>query len=59
MNFIVKGFFKAGHSWEPFTKKIVSLNKNLASEKVFSLIGSEHGLRRNLIKIDFIEEVKE
>ncbi len=59
MNFIVKGNFKAGHTWEPFTKKIETLNKNLASERVLSLIGSEHGLKRNLIKINSIEEVKE
>jgi len=56
MNFIVKGNFKAGHKWETFTKKITTLNKNLASEKVFSLIGSEHRLRRSLIKISSVEE---
>ena len=59
MNFIVKGNFKAGHKWEPFSKKITTLNKNLASEKVFSLIGSEHRLRRSLVKISSVEEAKE
>jgi large subunit ribosomal protein LX len=58
MNFIVKGTFKAGQKYEPFTKKITTLNKNLASEKVFSLIGSEHRLRRGLIKIVSVEEAK-
>ena len=59
MNFIVKGKFKAGHKWEPFTKNITTLNNKLASEKVFSLIGSEHGLRRSLIKINSVDEAKE
>jgi len=59
MNFIVKGNFKAGNKWETFTKKITTLNKNLASEKTLSLIGSEHRLRRSLIKINSIDEAKE
>jgi large subunit ribosomal protein LX len=59
MNFIVKGTFKAGQKYEPFTKKITTLNKNLASEKVFSLLGSEHRLKRRLIKIVSVEEAAE
>jgi large subunit ribosomal protein LX len=59
MNFIVKGTFKAGQKYEPFTKKITTLNKNLASEKVFSLLGSEHRLKRRLIKIASVEEAAE
>ena len=59
MNFIAKGTFKAGQKWERFTKKIASPNKNNAAEKTYSLIGSEHGLRRSLIKIESVEEVKE
>lgn len=58
MDFIVKGNFKAGHKWEPFTKTITTLNKKLASEKAFSLIGSEHGLKRGLVKIVSVEEAK-
>jgi len=59
MNFIVKGTFKAGQKYEPFTKKITTLNKNLASEKVFSLLGSEHRVKRSLVKIVSVEEAKE
>lgn len=58
MDFIVKGNFKAGEKWERFKKKVTSGNKNSALEKVYSLIGSEHGLKRNLIKIESIEEAK-
>ncbi len=58
MDFIVKGTFKAGEKRERFTKKIASPNKNNAQEKAYSLIGSEHGLKRRLIKIESVEEVK-
>lgn len=59
MDFIVKGTFKAGEKWERFTKKITSHNKKNALEKAYSLIGSEHGLKRSVIKIESTEEVKE
>lgn len=58
MNFTVKGTFKAGQKWERFTKDITSPNKNNATEKTYSLIGSEHGLRRRLVKIESVEVVK-
>ncbi len=57
MEFIAKGSFKAGEKWERFKKIVTCPNKNNASEKVYSLIGSEHGLKRRLIKIESIEEV--
>lgn len=53
-SYIVSGMFKAGHSWETFTKKVASQNDKNAEEKVYSLIGSEHGLKRNLIKVESV-----
>jgi len=53
--FQITGSFKAGRSWERFTKKVVSNNEKNAAEKLYSLIGSEHGLKRNLIQIEQIE----
>jgi len=58
MDYTVKGTFKAGQKWEHFSKKITSQNKNNAMDKAYSLIGSEHGLKRRLIKIEGVEEVK-
>jgi large subunit ribosomal protein LX len=58
MNFIVKGTFKAGQKYESFTKEITTLNKNLASEKVYSVLGSQHRLKRRLINIVSVEEAK-
>ncbi len=59
MDFIVKGTFKAGEKWEGFAKTVRSQNKNNATEKAYSLIGSEHGLKRRLIKIQSVEEAKQ
>ncbi|ETA66742.1 MAG: large subunit ribosomal protein [Methanolobus sp.] len=54
--FQVKGTFKAGIAWEKFTKVIESQNEKNAEDKVYSLVGSQHGLKRNLIKIESITE---
>ena len=43
-SFIVKGKFKAGNSWEKFTKKIESQNEKNATDKVYSIFGSKHGI---------------
>ena len=52
-NYIVKGKFKAGNSWEKFTKKIESQNE---TDKVYSIFGSKHGIKRNQIQIESIAE---
>ncbi len=53
--FLITGSFKAGRSWEHFTKKVKSNNEKNAAETLYSLIGSEHGLKRNLIRIESVE----
>jgi large subunit ribosomal protein LX len=54
--FVVTGTFKAGHSWEKFTKNVESQNDKNAREKVYSLFGSKHGIKRDLIKINEVCE---
>jgi large subunit ribosomal protein LX len=54
--YIVTGKFKAGNKWENFTKNITSQNENNARGKVYSLIGSEHGLKRNLIRLESVNK---
>jgi len=53
--FVITGSFKAGRSWERFTKKVSSNSETNAAEKLYSLIGSEHGLKRKLIRIESME----
>lgn len=43
------------NSWQSFSKVIESQNEKNAAEKVYSLLGSEQGVKRNLVRI---EEVK-
>lgn len=57
--FIISGMFKAGSNRERFKKTVSSQNRNNAIGKVYSLIGSEHGLKRNFIDITDIDELGE
>jgi large subunit ribosomal protein LX len=55
-NFVVKGKFKAGINWENFTKKVESQNEKNATDKVYSVFGSKHGIKRSQIQIESIAE---
>lgn len=58
---MVTGSYKAGligNVWQPFTKILDCQNEKNAVEKAYSLMGSEHGLKRNLIKIDEVKPVE-
>lgn len=57
----VKGKYRAekvNKVWRSFSKFIESENEKNAVEWVYSLMGSEHGLTRNLIKIDEVSIVE-
>lgn len=55
-NYVIKGQFKAGFQWLNFTKQIESQNEKNAEDKVYSLFGSKHGLKRTFVKIESIVE---
>jgi len=60
-NFEIKGKYKGGlvgKTWLPFCKIVESQNEKNAVNKVYSLMGSEHGLKRGLIKIDEVLAVE-
>jgi large subunit ribosomal protein LX len=60
--FEINGRFRTeriGKSWRKFSKVIESQNENNAKEKVYSLLGSEHGLKRRLIKIDEVKPLEQ
>jgi len=53
--YIVTGRYKAsfiGNVWQKFTKVLDCPNERVAIEWAYSLMGSKHGLKRNLIKVD-------
>ncbi|ABN70186.1 LSU ribosomal protein LX [Staphylothermus marinus F1] len=43
--------------WQKFTKEVRALNKEQAIEYVYSVLGSNHKLRRKHIRITKIEEI--
>jgi large subunit ribosomal protein LX len=60
-NFEIIGKYKGGlvgKTWLPFSKVVESQNEKNAVNKVYSLMGSEHGLKRGLIKIDGVKAVE-
>lgn len=56
--FVINGTFKTGSKWGRFVKTVSSQNEKNAIEKVYSLIGSEHRLKRNFIRIEGISEME-
>lgn len=59
MKFEFSGKFKIGNEWKPFTRTIEAKTESFAKEKLLSLFGSEHGIKRRFIIIDNINKVEE
>lgn len=59
VKFQVVGKFKNANVWMPFKRVVEAHNERFAIEKTYSLIGSNHKVKRNLIKIEKIEKVEE
>ena len=56
--FRIKGLMKyRTGDVQPFTIEVTALSEEQALEKVYSLLGSRHKLKRRNIKIQSIEEV--
>ena len=55
--FEVKGTFKIGEEWHPYTKIISSPNEVQAKERTFAVIGSKHRLKRRYITVNAISVI--
>lgn len=55
--FEVKGTFRMGDDWKPYTKVVAAPNENQARERTFTVIGSKHNLKRRYIRIDAVSPV--
>lgn len=58
MKFEIQGSFRAqkiGNVWQPFAKIVEGNSEKSAIERLFSLMGSKHGLKRSLIKIEGVK----
>ncbi len=58
MKFEVEGVFKNANQWQKFRKVVEAHNERYALEKVYSLLGSNHKVKRHLIKIKNIRVVE-
>jgi large subunit ribosomal protein LX len=57
--FRVEGLYSPkGKEWYKFTKDLIAEDENDAREKAYSLLGSKYGIKRRLIKIDGVKEIK-
>ena len=54
----IRGWFKQGLYRQKFTRELLALSKEQALERVYSELGSRHKLKRNLINIDEVAEIK-
>jgi len=56
--FEVKGTFRMGEDWMPYSNVIEATNEKQAQERAFAVIGSKHNLKRRYIKIDTVSPVE-
>lgn len=58
MLFEVRGMFRDAGGWNKFKKIVEAHNERFALEKVYSIIGSNHKVKRNLIKIEEVKKLE-
>jgi len=56
--FRVKGWFQQQWQRCTFTKELCAISEQQALERVYSEVGSKHKVKRNLIRIEEISEIK-
>ena len=55
----VKGSFQMGSETQVFTKELRAIKEEDIYEKLYSIFGSKHRIKRSQIKVDSIEEISE
>ena len=55
----IKGSFVMGSETQVFTKEFKAINEEDIYEKLYSIFGSKHRIKRSQIKVDSIEEISE
>jgi large subunit ribosomal protein LX len=56
--FRVKGWFKKPWQKQVFVKELPALSEQQAIERIYSEVGSRHKVKRNLIHIEEVIEIK-
>ena len=58
-NYRVSGQFRRGKRMHPFKKELRATNEDQVKEGILTHFGSTQKVKRNLIKIEKIEEIKD
>ena len=56
--FRIKGKFRMGEEMQPFTKEFRAISKENVIEKIYTDLGSRHKVKRGMIKIEEVKEIK-
>lgn len=56
LNYVVEGKVKMGREVHDFKKDIDADSEDMAKEKLYSLLGGDHGVSRNKIQISNIRK---
>ena len=56
--FRVTGEFMSGRSWQRFSKEFAAESSEQSAELAYSILGSDHGVKRKFINIRNIEQIK-
>jgi large subunit ribosomal protein LX len=56
--FRVKGWFQKPWQKQVFVKELPALSEQQAMERIYSEVGSKHKVKRNLLHIEEIVEIK-
>ncbi len=54
--YVVSGRFQGRDGYQQFTKSVDAPNENVARERIYSQIGSEHGLKRTQIELEEVSQ---
>ncbi|MHC1626419.1 MAG: 50S ribosomal protein L18Ae [Methanoculleaceae archaeon] len=57
--FEVRGRFRIGREWQPFTRVFSAPNERQAKERAYTLFGSKHRLKRYQIIVDSVRKQQE
>lgn len=55
--FMVKGKFLMGDRWQGFTKEVVGKDEIEVAERIYSVLGSKHRVKRAKIQILEVQEI--
>ena len=55
--FTVMGRYRARDGWQTFTKTVEAPNEDVARERAYSLVGSQHAAKRTEMELEGVEEV--